>query len=769
MEEFVTMCPFSGCHQDCVLKVKVKDGRLHKIESADIPGEPEERRSCLRGLSAIRWVYHPDRLKYPLKRAGERGEGKWQRISWDQALDEIAAKLLDIKDKYGPHAVKIMPGGSSSVGVLMGRQAGLRFANTWGAGGTFEGRGYTSDGGVPAACLLVLGDSYQSHDCRDYLNSKMVILWGGNSAETGIPEMKYYLNAQANGAKFVVIGPYFHATAGRADRWVPIKPATDTALALGMINVIIQKGLHDRDYISRYTVGPFLVRSDNGRFLREKEVKSGGSDRPMVWDGSGGRAVPHDTREVLLALEGSFTVNGIECRPAFQLLAERAAEYTPEKVAAITELPQETVVELAVEYATARPAASRMFYGMSRTHNSNISLRAIIILAAITGNIGVPGGGASIPDWSGHPFDLNNKGVSMPPGAPGQKILPGSLNSIRGWERIRKGEPYPIKALMVSYINLMQNYGNEDNYREIFSNMELIVASDVFMTWTNKYADYVLPEASVLERNDINLSHNHVMIMEKAIEPIYETRSALDIWKGLAERVGLGDYFKGTEDDYLRALLDSDDPAVAGITLERLKKEKVIRADVPLTPYVPFSDKVFPTDSGKIEIYLESMLDFGEELPFHRESLESPATELGKRYPLRMLSIKKKYWVHSQLCNVDWMQEMEPEPVMEINPVDARARGIGNGDIAEVFNDRGRAVLKASLTHQVPPGTINLAHGWWPDHYIEGHYACLLHSIDDLSIIIPSLEVEKVIKDIKGASHLIHYDCMAEVRKREAR
>ena len=518
MEEkvFYNTCPAAGCHQFCVLKVWVKDGKIRKVESADYPDEPADRCICLKGLSSIRLVYHPDRLKYPLKRVGDRGEGKWERITWDEAFDTIASKLLEIKEKYGSQSLKVMPGGSSSVGFLMGGLLGKRFANAWGAGGVFEGAGWLSDGGVPAASLLVLGDSGQGHSTQDFIHSKMMILWGWNPAETCFREMKYILDARDNGVKLVVIGPVFDATAAKADQWVPVRSGADAALALAMMNVIIKQGYYDEDYIAKYTVGPFLVREDNKLFLKD-------ANKYLVWDKKAGAPKPYDTTATP-ALLGSFTVGNVSCKPAFQLLVERVSQYSPEKAAEITGVPAETIKKLALEYATSKPAAITMSHGMARTLNSNSGCRTIITLAAITGNIGIQGGGASTPGAELHV--LNDKGVTSPPGAPGTKTIPGSESTMRGWSAIKEGKPYPIKALIIAYDNSLQNSGHIEGYREIFSQMDLIVVADIVMTRTAQYADILLPEATIFERDDIVISKNHLLRMEKAIEPLYETKSA---------------------------------------------------------------------------------------------------------------------------------------------------------------------------------------------------------------------------------------------------
>jgi anaerobic selenocysteine-containing dehydrogenase len=764
---FYNGCPGAGDHAYCVLKVHVNDGKITKVESADYPGNLAQRSICLKGLASPRLVYHPDRLKYPLKRIGKRGEGKWQRLSWDQAFDEIGERLLGIRSKYGPEALKVTPTGSSSVGLL-GRFVGNRFANLWGSGGDFEGMGPVADGSPLAANMFYLGKSMHSHDPRDLVASKMIIMWGWNPAETRSPDMPFILDARDRGARVIVIGTYFDATAAKADQWVPVKEGCDAALAMGMINLIIEDKAYDQDYVVKYTVAPFLVREDNGLFLRK-------GTQNLVWNTQSGAAAACDGCSSP-ELEGSFIVNGIRCKPAFQLLKERAQEYTPEKASRICGTPPDTIRALAREYARTKPAAVRWSYGMARTYMSTLGCRAVLVLGALTGNIGVAGGGVTDTDYGRMPpigrgdparptaIVLNARGIEMPPGAPGTKMLPGSTTPMKGWALIRQGKPYPVKALITSYQNkLHPTYGQFKSELAILDQMELFVTMDIMNTRTAQYADYSLPACTIFERDDLQIARNYILKMEKAIEPLYESKSDVDIWTGIAQRVGLGEHFRHTTDDYIKMAIDSNHPTVEGITFERLQKEKLIRGNVPAEPVIPFADKKFPTPSGRVEFYKERLLPFGEELPLFKGRLESPGSALAKKYPLTYLTIKNRTFTNSLMATVDWMREIDPEPVLDMNPVDAAKRGIEEGNLVAAFNDRGRIKLKARLTEAVPPGTVNCDHGWWPEQFAEGHYTDLTHGIDDLSIVNPSLDIEPIISDRGCAAHLIYWDCLCEV------
>jgi len=515
-----------------------------------------------------------------------------------------------------------------------------------------------------------------------------------------------------NGCRVVVIDPILTSTASRMDEHIPIRPGTDGALALGMINIIMEQGLQDDEFIVENTVGPFLVRMDNGLFLRESGLVEGGSDRSsMAFDVNSGQPQLCDASGVKPALTGSYSVSGIECQPAYQLLSNMVREYTPEKVSGITDVPVDVIRRLATSYATQKPASIHRGWGMQRTFYGDLACRAINTLAAITGNMN-PGRPST--------FVLNTHRFLVPEGPY------GSIPVMQLNDAINKGEPFPIKAVWFAghnFINQMPNMNRMIN--EVLPGLELIVVCDLFMTATAKYADYVLPLASFCECQDLRVSilrNIYLQLQQKAIEPLYECKSDFQIAAELGKKMGFGKYFDKTEEEYIEELLASGHPAMEGITLERLKEG-------PVAASVADRPKQFRTSSGKVEFYVERLKPFGQELPTYREPVEGARSDKAKTYPLSLLSTHSRYRTHSSLANIPKLLKLDPEPLLEINPADAGPRNIGDGDVARVFNDRGHAKLKAKLSPRIACGVVNIVQGWWPEQFIDGHHNELTHDM----------------------------------------
>lgn len=692
------------CGPGCGILAHVKDGILVKVEPGDFP---DTSHICARGMSYVKLVYHPNRLKYPMKRLGHRGEGKWQRISWEEALDTIAVRLKEIGDKYGSNSLAWMIGG----GVLgtLTTSAIMGFAGA--CQGTFILPLGIGDSAGPCGDRVSYGTSlaYGERYTVNFDNPALLLVWGNNPAETDSFKWRRLRNGKEQGARVVVIDPVFTATASKADEYLQIRPGTDGALALGMMNVILDRRLQDASFITDYTVGPFLVRHDNGLFLREKDVSPGGSEKYMVWDTGSKASQVYDRSEGAPALTGSYAVQGVDCKPAFQLLADLIQEYPPQRASEISGIPADTITRLAVEYATKKPAASFRGMGCQRTFHGDLSYRAISALAALTGNISFEGYNGFEPNF----------GAFMTRGVP--DLLP-ILNM---YEAILTDKPHPIKALWLARNNLVNQDPNFNLVTgELIPRLEFIVAVDIFMSTTAQYADIVLPACSFFECSDVVTgagagTHDYMQLQRKVIEPLYESRSDVDIFASLAKRMGMEGYMDKSAEESIELVLASGHPTMEGITLEKLKEGPVLPAQCSMP--------AFTTPSGRLEFYSETLTEFGQELPVYLEPLESARTPLAQKYPLSFYTTHTKYRVHSQFANIPWIRELNPEAALDMNPADAQPRGIQDGDLVRVFNDRGEVRLKAKLHRGVRPGLVNIFQGWSPGDYVAGTHQALTH------------------------------------------
>lgn len=720
--------PCAGCHQKCVLWAHVIDGRIIKTEAAHFQEQPEDTHCCLKGLASASLPYYPDRLKYPVKRIGERGEGKWKRISWDEALDTIAEKLKQTRDKYGARGVLIDHTGSSvspQCGDVNSGAEAFRFENLFGS--TLP-EGWYDDTAMVVASFFTHGQDLESSDPRSLRYSNLVLIWGANPAETAYRDWKHIGLARDKGAQVVVIGPLFDTTAAKADQFIPINRATDAALALSMIQVIVENNLHDKDFLRTHTIAPLLVREDNGQLLRESDFRSDGNKKKfVVWDEIAEKAIAIDRAQFGLpesvALRGSFTANGIPCSTAFQKLLDTInQEYRPEQASKVTGVPAESIRELAIRYAQAKPATIYYNCGLGRYYHGNISTRAQFTLGAVCGYLGKLGGGVncggvSIPGaGGGYPLRFNYGAVHKPTDA--------SLNVLTLHEvlqAIETGKPYPIKMWINSYRNPIQCCPNPQRWIEkIVPNLDFIVNINIRMDWTAEYADIVLPDATIFERLTVSGVMDHVILSGPAIEPLFEARTTNWIWSELAKRFEFAEYFKYSAEDYVRMMLESEDPSIKGITIKRLREAGgIVRANVPKEPFVSLAHKNFDTPTGRVEFYSERLFDFDEALPLYKPSLEAPHSE---KYPFQFFACHKKYYLHSFMGDLPVLKRYMDEPWADINPEDAKKKGVKDGDTIEVFNDRGTFVIRTLINPTVPPGVIRTNHGPGPHDFKKGHY-----------------------------------------------
>ncbi|UCE54184.1 MAG: molybdopterin-dependent oxidoreductase [Desulfobacterales bacterium] len=716
-----TVCPAHCGIDACGILAHVKGDRVVKVEPADFPN-PKYRRICLRGLSSLEITYHPDRLKYPMKRVGKRGEGKFERISWDEALDTIADKFIDIASQYGWPAIGWTLGGPGAGTTKFG--AYLRLASltqstrvsAWGYG----------DSGLPCGSRVLFGTHIPygllfGSLFTDPPPPDILVVWGSNPAEAQpLNVMRPIMDAKEKGTLLVVIDPRFTVTASKSDVYLGVKPGTDTALALAMMNVIFQKSLQNDAYILRHTNGPYLVRIDTGKFLRGKDIGAQEENEYVVWDSVSNSPRTRNAAESVPGLSGAYTVEGVECKTALQLLKELTEEYPPERASEITGVSADIISKLAERVGKAKTVTFVTNMGFTRTYHGDISFRAMGTLAAVTGNVTATFKGGHLPavlNWK--PFLHANP----------DKPSYARLGILQLYDAVISGKPFPVKAVWFSFINFLNQCANSGKIKnEMFPNLDFIVAADLFMTPTARFADILLPAASYLEFSDfIPFPYPYVQLQQKAIEPLYEARSDVDIAAGLAERLGYGEYFQGGEDAFIDIILDSKDSSIEGITREKLKQGPMALNSLPEMEQefdIPFS-----TPSGKIELYSENLYEDGQALPVYLEPLEAPVSTAKKKYPLAFIQGHSRFRTHSMFADIDALLEMNPEPVVEINPQDAANRNIGDDDLVTVYNERARTTLKARVTEGVRPGVININQGWWIDQFKEGSVNHLTHDV----------------------------------------
>ncbi len=657
-------CPHD-CPDTCAMLVAVEDGRA--VEVRGDPGHPVTRGAlCVKVEDYVDRVYSPDRVLHPMRRVGAKGSGRFERITWDAALDEIAARFRTIIAEYGPQA--ILPYSYlGTEGLVNGLNVGDPFFNKLGA--TISERTFCASG-VITGWLMTLGPTTGA-DPESVAQSKYIIIWACNVISTNLHLWPMIAEAQRRGAKVVVIDPLRNRTAARADWHIPIRPGTDAALALALIRVLVSEQLLDRDYVERYTVG-------------------------------------------------------------FTELRERAAEYTPERAAAITGVPAADIVKLAREYASSQPAVIRLGVGVERHAGGGQAVRAICCLPALVGAWRRPGGGlVGMPNFA---FPIKWDTVTRP-----DFIRPGTrhLNQFRLGAALNGelGLDPPIRALFVYNCNPVIAVPDQAKVLAGLAREDLFtVVSEHFMTDTADFADLVLPATTQLEQFDLMWSwgHMHISVNNPAIAPLGEAISNAELFRRLAARMGFDDpCFARSDEQIAREAIDWSSPALEGVDLDYLKRHGHVRLKVGAPEsFAPHAEGNFPTPSGKVE-FVSSMAAVGNfVIPLFRQGSADGQTcepvdpiptfippreapDRNGRFRLNLLSPKSHAFLNSSCGNMARQRRIAGEPAVTINPTDAAARGIVESQPVRVFNDRGAFAATARISTEVQPGVIVAPMGYW--------------------------------------------------------
>lgn len=736
--------------------------------AADYPCAEYNPRGCLRGMSMTHLIYGPDRIKTPLIRTGGRGEGKWKEATWDEALDYIADHMKRIiRDHGADHMLlfnQVVGTGYVQKGaqVRMAALLGMSFATA-----------YDFNGDISMGFTHTLGIDCVECETKSWAYARTAFLWSSNVFQTRIPDAKFLTQyaKQQNDCKIYCIDPRCSQTAKGADVWVPINPGTDCALALSMCQVLIDEDLVDWDFLRTFTDCATLIRSDNGQRLRASDVGLGSESEFVVWDEAtnGFFKLPMDTLALPDGLRPAFrgtrrvTIDGaeVEITPVFQLLEDVISrdEYRPEHVAPITDIPAESIREMARRFATERPSSIIIGMGLNHRLHGDLTIRAILLFSALAGAHGKPGESVSI--YSGqHHFRLDVSPWWFPEGKRPKPLPMHYFVLGHPTETINPKIKYPkdgVKALFVSHGNPLVTEWSEPMKRSVDA-LDLFVVLDFSMSPTCEYADVVLPCPTFWEKVELvgTSCHPYLQIQNEVVPPQYNSRTEMWIVRELVRRVdpSLLPYFDCTEWDAIEVMLEGGGKEVAGITLDQLKAGPV-RLDVH-DPEVgcdeQFHDlKLFPPraypfpegaqreflKTGRMEFYKEEEVfaKLGEQVPVYKPAFGHLPQE-DQDLPLCIVTPHSKWRVHSTHSNNPLLLNLNRKPVVEIHPIDAALRGIRDGDEVEIFNQYGSYRLWALVTEAIKPGVLCTDHGWWHRYLAGGFY----HSVHTHQKIKPTHE-----------------------------
>ncbi len=648
------------CHGGCGVLVHLRDGKVVRIE-----GDPESPISrgtlCPKGLATIQLAYHPDRLLHPLKRKGAKGSGQWERISWEEAYGLLTSRIHGCQSRYGAESIVFGYGTGRDNEAFI-----YRLANLLGTPNVLTA-GHMCYGPRVATSLITCGNLPV---CDYEGNPRCVMVWGNNAIVSNPDEYKglYLSDALAKGAKLIVVDPRFTKLADRSDLWLPLRPGTDAALALGMLFVILEEGLYDKEFVETWVYG-------------------------------------------------------------WEEFARRVKAYSSKRVSEITWVPEGKIREAARLFATTKPACIQWGVAIEQSVNCVDNIRSLVALAAITGNLDVPGGMVFYvppPTMTSSQFGAH---TLLPP-EQRKKRLGGDvfrladafaiLNPRCVWDAILHETPYPVKMLFLISTNPVTTRANAAMVHEALKKVDFLAVSDFFLTPTAQLADLILPAATWLEMDyvaDFWKRHGYALARQKVIQ-VGECKSDHEMLNDLGNRLGQKDHWWPTLRGALNAIL-----APSGLTFEEFAEKGYLRGKMEYRKYVK---KGFSTPSKKVELYSTRMKEWGyDPLPQFREPPESPVSrpDLADEYPyILMTGMRPTAFFHSEHRQIPWLRELLPDPLVEIHPETAAKEGIQEGDWVIIESPRGRCLQRAKLTLGIDPRMIGAQHAWWfPEKDSPGH------------------------------------------------
>ncbi|MGE0224904.1 MAG: molybdopterin-dependent oxidoreductase [Acetobacteraceae bacterium] len=737
------------CIARCGTIATVEAGRFTRLDPD--PSHPTGAAICAKGRAAPELVYSKDRLTRPLRRTRPKGDPDpgWEPISWDEALDATAAAMRRIAAESGPEAVAFSQSSPSTTAIGDGAPFVRRLMHAFGTPNLVWsldicgwGRNFATRYAYGVGSVATGSGGGAMADIE---NAGCLILWGYNPSVSRLPHATAAVEAAKRGMKLIVVDPRHAGLASKADLWLRVRPGTDGALALGIANIMIQRGWYDRDFIRAWTNGPMLVRADTGRLLRAADL-AGGDDRrhTVAWDTRQQRAVLHDPKtgrydgpDAHLALEGDIdvpTAHGtIRCRPVFDHYAALCRRWSPDAVETTSWIPAKQLEEAARLLWDARPVAYYAWSGHEQHANTTETARAMALLYALTGSFDAPGGNVMLPAVPSAALTGEDLPTarSLPPaiGLTERPLGPARWNNVSThdfYTSVLDGTPYRPRALIGFGSNLLLAQADPVRGRQALAQLDFYVHADLFMCPTAEMADIVLPVASCFEREALRIgfetsaeAQSLVQFRQAIVPPVGEARSDTDLIFDLAQRLGLGAYFwDGDIDAAYRHQL-----APSGIVLEALRAEpRGLR--VPLTTQhrkheIPGADghpRGFATPSRKVELWSETFQDHGyAPLPKFAEPEIGPVTcpDLAAGFPLVLTCAKPTLFCQTQHRALPSLRRRAMEPEVELHPDTAKARGIEAGDWVTVQTPAGAMRARAFLNASLDPRVVVGEHGWW--------------------------------------------------------
>lgn len=654
-------CPHD-CPDTCALLITVQDGVATQVR-----GDPHHPTTagvlCTKVSRYTERTYHKDRLLYPMKRIGRKGEGRFERIGWEEALNTIALRLKEISAS-NPQAI-VPYSYAGTMGLVQGESMAARFFHKLGASllerticASAGGQGYKYTVGARIGT-----------DIEQFQDARLILIWGGNPIASNLHFWMRAQEAKRRGAKLIAIDPYRSLTAEKCHQHIALLPGTDAALALGMMHVLIAENLHDEDYIARYTLG-------------------------------------------------------------FAQLKERVMDWTPQRTACVCGISADEVVQLAREYGSVAKQGSavaiRINYGLQRVHGGGMAVRNIACLPALVGAWRHAAGGILLSSSDTFP---KNHALLQRPDLLAQQPRVINMSTI-GDDLLRDASSAfgpKIEALIVYNANPVAVAPESAKVAQGFARDDLFtVVLEHFQTDTADYADIVLPATTQLEHVDIHATYGHLYMMANnaAIAPLGEAKPNTEIFRLLAARMGFNEpCFQESDEAIAAQAFNRNNERAVHFDWDSLKRKGWQKLNVP---DAPFAQGGFPTPSGKCEFYSERMKADGlDPLPTYIAPYESVASnpELGKEYPLAMISPPARNFLNSTFVNVVSLRDTEGEPHLDMHPIDAAQRGIGEGDSVRIFNRRGSFIAKARVTDRARRGLVVGLSIWWRKFAADGRNA----------------------------------------------